>query len=387
MKLRPNSLLFTVLFGVLGGIPPLSIDVILPGLPRVQSDLSATPSQTSATLSLFLIGYGLSQIVIGPLSDRIGRLPIMRIGLLLYSLASAACAFAPSMPFLLAARFVQGIGAAGGTAIAFAVIRDLFEGEAARQRLATVAMVFSLAPVVAPQLGSLMLLLIGWRSIFLLLAAIGLGLAATVSFGLAETRRPGPALSYVGIFREWRSVGYSIVGGLSMGGIFAFVACSPLVMMGSMSLSATQFGFVFGCITFAIVIGSWVNSRLVRRGIRPTRPLGAALSVAALAASLGAVLAFQGQIGLTGLILVTSVTAFCRGIISPNITHSALERVPYMAGAASSMLGSFQILISATSGILVGLAFAAYGPAGMFATMAAFAVPALAMWVLVERST
>ncbi|MCW3477052.1 multidrug effflux MFS transporter [Limobrevibacterium gyesilva] len=385
MRIRPDSFAFTVLIGALVGLPPLSIDMGLPALSQLQPALGATPTQAALTLSFFMAGFALAQIVLGPLSDRIGRRPVLLWAMALYTLAGAACAAAASIEMLLACRFAQGAGAAGGVVLAFAIVRDLFEGNAARIRLSTISMVFSLAPVIAPTLGGWMLALGGWRAIYATLTMTGLILTLAVAMGLPESRSAAPCAPYTAVLRQRRTVGYGVVGALNLGSIFAFVAASPLVLLDTMHLSTAQFGLVFGVITAGIIAGAWVNGWLVKRGVSPGLPLGGGLVLSAVAAIAGTVLAALGHLDLLVLVPLLVASTFCRGLVSPNITHLALERVPDMAGAASALTGSLQMFSGALSGLIVGLMFAAFGPGGMCATMAAFAVPSVAAWLVIRR--
>jgi DHA1 family bicyclomycin/chloramphenicol resistance-like MFS transporter len=290
------------------------------------------------------------------------------------------------MRVLLAARLLQGAGAAGGPVMAFAIIRDLFEGPAARARLATVSLVFSLAPVIAPTLGGWMLLLGGWRAIYGLLALTGAALVLAALVGLRESRRRAPPHPHVAILRQGSTVAYALIGGLHQGCVFAFVAGSPLVLLGSMQLSTQVFGAVFGLITLGILAGAATNGVLVRRGVASAVPLGGGLLLAAAAGGLGILLDRWGMLDLYTLTPLMAVITFSRGLVSPNITHAALERVPHMAGAGASLIGSLQMLNGALAGWIVGLMFTVFGPVGMCMTMAAFAVPALLGWVGIARS-
>lgn len=205
MALRPTSLAFTLLLGALGTLPPLSVDMNLPALPLVQLALGTTPGGAALTVSLFLVGFASAQLVLGPLSDRFGRRPVLLGGLLIYTCGGAVCAFAPSISALLVARLLQGVGAAGGTVMAFAVTRDLFSGADLRKRLSYITMVFSVAPLIAPSLGAIMLHLSGWRSIFAVLTGAGVLLVAAAGFGLHETHPPSNHPAPIGTGTAWWS--------------------------------------------------------------------------------------------------------------------------------------------------------------------------------------
>ncbi len=385
MRISPHSFGFTLLLGALAGLPALSIDMGLPSLPLVAAEFGASSTEVALTLSLFMLGFGAAQLVIGPLSDRIGRRPVLLGALALYTLAGAASMLAPSVPALLVARCAQGAGAAGGTVLAFAIIRDLFEGDAARARLSTVSMVFSLAPVVAPSLGAAMLLLDGWRAIFGLLCLTGSGLLVAVALGLEESRRLAPPRRHTAILHERRTLAYGVVGALNLANVFAFVIGSPLVLLGSYGLAPTEFAVVFAIVTAGVIAGAGINRVAATRGLHPAWPLGLGLTGAALAGVTAAALSPFMQIPIWLLVPLLVLITLSRGLVSPNVTHAALERVPQMAGAASALIGSMQMLTGAFAGLIVGVMFGRFGPGGLFLTMAAFGVPALIVWIYVER--
>ena len=385
--LPPNSFAFTLLLGSMAGLPPLSIDMGLPALPQLQDALAASATQGAMTISLFFAGFGLAQLVMGPLSDRIGRRPVLLVGLSLYTLAGFGCAVAPSILPLLACRFAQGIGAAGGSVLAFAIIRDVYEGAAARAKLSTISMVFSLAPVIAPTLGGVLLIFGGWRANYGVHAGGGLLLTICAALLLPESRRPGPrpAGFYLPLLRHPRTIGFALVTALSGGGVLAFVTGSPLVLLDSFHLTAMQFGVVFASIAIGIMIGSWVNARLARRGVPAVWPLASGLGAAALAGLGICALAAVGQLRLATMMPLLLATTFCRGLVSPNAMHAAMEPVPDRAGAASAVIGSLQMLMGSLAGLFVGMLHASLGAAAMGVTMAGFALAALATWLLVER--
>jgi len=385
--IHPESFGFTLLIGALAGLPPLSIDMGLPALPLLQASLAANAAEGAMTISLFFAGFGLAQLVLGPLSDRIGRRPVLLAGLSLYTLAGLACALAPDILPLLACRFAQGVGAAGGTVLAFAIIRDVYHGAAARAKLSTISMVFSLAPVIAPTLGGLLLMVGGWRANYAVLTGGGFFLTLCAALFLQETREPGPRPIgfYLPLLRHRRTIGYALVTALNGGGVLAFVTGSPLVLLGSFGLTSMQFGFVFASISIGIMIGAWANAWLARRGVRSIFPLAFGLAAAALAALGICALAALGRLYLATMMPLLLVTTFCRGVVSPNAMHAAMEPVPERAGAASAVIGSLQMLMGSLAGVAVGMLHAALGPGAMGVTMAAFALAALTTWLLVER--
>ena len=385
--LHPNSFGFTLLIGALAGLPPLSIDMGLPALPLMQASLRADSTQAAMTISLFFAGFGLAQLVLGPLSDRVGRRPVLLGGMSLYAAAGAGCALSPAILPLLGCRFVQGVGAAGGTVLAFAVIRDSFGGAAARARLSTISMVFSLAPVIAPTLGGLLLMVGGWRANYAVLTGAGLILTLSVALWLAETRVPSPrhAGIYRPVLRQRRTIGYALVTACNGGTVLAFVTGSPLVLQGTLHLTSLQFGFAFASISIGIIGGAFINGRLVRYGVAAVWPLGFALGVAPISAVTLWALASTGALRLELMIPLLLTVTIGRGLAAPNAMHAALEPVPEAAGAASAIIGSLQMLMGSLSGLAVGALYPALGAAAMGVTMAGFAALALIAWLVVER--
>lgn len=358
MRIPAQSMAFTVLLGALAALPPLSIDMGLPALPLLGTALQATPAQQTLTLSLFLLGFAGPQLLMGPLSDRVGRRPVLLGGLFLYIAAGLACSSAVSIEQLLCARVFQGIGAAGATTLALAIVRDVFHGPQARIKISTITMVFSIAPIVAPTLGGMMIGLGGWQAIYGLLTLCGVALLLVVMLGLAETR---PAA-------------------LNFGAMFAFVAGSPLVLMGDLRMTVTEFGVLFAVSSLGILAGSWFNGWLAAREVDTQSPLGWGLWLSLGAAVIASLMLATGLLALVSLVPFILVTSFSRGMVSPNAAHAVLEPVPGHAGVASALIGCSQTTMGAVSGAVVAALYPPLGPVGMTLAMAMFAAAALATW-------
>lgn len=390
MSIRPETVAFTLLLGGLAALPPLSIDMGLPAFPALERDLGTSAAGAGLTLSLFMAGFSLSQLVLGPLSDRFGRRPVLLAGLVLYAASGLLCAAATSIVALIGFRLLQGACAAAGTVMAFAVTRDLFEGAAARQRLSYVTMVLGVAPIIAPTLGGGALLLGDWRAIYLFLGLAGAALLAAVAFGLPETRRRRPAgIGLLGGFRRMlghrRAFGFALVNALGFGSLFAYVSGSPLVLMGRLGLSATVYGLLFAVISCGIMGGAWANSRLARTAAGGQTALAAALLVSLLSAAVLLALTSAGSLSLVTLMPLLMVHVFCRGVASPNATHGALEPMGEIAGLASAVVGFSQMAVGALSSALVALLFPSLGPAGMALTMTGFSAASVVAWLVARR--
>jgi len=260
---NPHSAIFVVFLAALAALPPLSIDMALPALHGIAASLHTSLGRAGLTLSLFMAGFAITPLIYGPLSDRLGRRPILLFGLSLFTAGSAACACSPSIVLLLASRFAEGAGAGAGISMAFAVVRDLFEGAESRAKLSYVQMVMSLAPLLAPSIGALILGFADWRVIYGVLGALGATLLAVIAWGFQESHaRPDKAGSLFGqvrggykiLFASRRGMGFALVFALSFGVQFSFIAGSPLVFMGHFGASARVYGLVFAATSCA---ASW----------------------------------------------------------------------------------------------------------------------------------
>lgn len=382
MRIRPESLGFILLLGSLAAIPPLSIDMGLPAFPDLERQLGASSAGAGLTLSLFMVGFAGGQLVIGPLSDRFGRRPVLLVGLLAYALAGGLCALADGIAGLIGLRLIEGFAAASGTVIAFAMVRDVFSGETARKRLSYVTMVLAVAPVIAPTLGGWALLLAGWRAIFAFLGLAGLALTLAVALALDETRPPqaGRRLTVVQAFgqmlRHRPAIGFAVAQALNFGALFSFVSGSPLLLMGTLGLSAASYGLVFAVASAGIIAGSFLNTRL-GGGSGVAR---IALAVSILAPLLMGVAALTGGLTLGVFMPMILGHTLCRGLIAPNATHRALEPMGAVAGTAAAVVGFLQMAVGALSSAVVAVLFPALGPLTMPLMMTMFALACAGAW-------
>lgn len=398
-RLRPGSPGFTALLGALAALPPLSIDLNLPALPGLAASFGAAPEAAAATLSAFMAGFALAQLVHGPASDRFGRRPVLLLGLAVYAAAGLACALAPTLGALVAWRAVQGAGAGAGLVLARAVVRDLFPDPArARAQFSYMNAVTQVAPVVAPLLGSLLLALVGgaWRPIFAVLAVSGAALLAAVWAGLGESApttdpaalRPARLLANYRRFLGTREcLGNALVAGCTFGCLFAYVSGSPLVFVAALGLAPAAYAATFAGVGACIIAGSFAAASLARRGVAPRRVVRFALAAACAGCATAAV-ALSGVVPVRAVpMLVPSLglVAFCFGLVMPAAVQGALQPVPDMAGAAAAVLGCLQMLGGAASSALVGALFGPLGALAMPAVMLACVLLALAAHEAVTR--
>lgn len=377
-----DSLGFTILLGGLAALPPLAIDMSLPALTHIGRDLRASSTAAGLTLSLFLAGFALAQLVLGPLSDGFGRRPVLLGGLALFTSGGIGCATSHSISHLILWRLIEGAGAAAGTVMAFAIVRDLFAGAEMRRKLSYVATVLPLAPMIAPSLGSLVLLVAGWRAIYALLAAAGFLLITVVATATRETRANGlprraVARAYSDALLNRRVGGYAAANALSFAMMFAWVSGSPLVLIHDGRVSPLAYAAMFACTSGGLLIGAWISGYLARRQVPAHRPTFAGLAGAA-AGSLGALaLLISGAVHPLTLIPTITFVMVCRGLATPNLSHGALEPLPAIAGVVSAVLGFSQMAAGAAISAAVAAIYPAHGPVVVAAGMAVCAAAAL----------
>jgi len=353
-----------VVLGLVNAIGPLSIDMYLPAFPEIASDLGTSAAQVQLTLTACVAGLAAGQLVIGPLSDRLGRRLPLIAAMTTYAVASVLCALAPSTPVLMALRLVQGLAGAGGVVIARAVVRDLHSGAAAVRLFSSLMLVTGLAPILAPLIGGAVLGVASWRGIFVVLAALSASIAVLVTIGLQETlppeRRSDQGLKATlgvmrGLLRDRWFVGHGLAGGLGFGALFAYISGSSFVLQGIYGASPQLYSLLFAINGLGLIAGSQVNARLVGR-YGPARLLRAGLrTIAAAAAALLAVVLIGG-LGVGAVLAPMFVIVSSLSFVLPNSTALALADHGDVAGTASALLGMGQFVIGALVAPLVGAA-------------------------------
>lgn len=388
----PSRLRSALVLGSLTALGPLSIDMYLPALPQLTVRFEASEAAVQLTLTACLAGLGLGQLLLGPLSDAFGRRRPLVAGLAVYVAASLACALAPSVQILTAARLAQGFAGAAGVVIARAVVRDLYSGPALARFFSMLMLVNGMAPVLAPVIGGQLLRVVPRPGVFVTLAAYGVLVTLGAGLGLPETlprtvRRPG-GLRRTGrvmgrLLSDRRFVGYAAAQGLLFAAMFAYIAGSPFVLQQVYRLTAQQFGLVFGMNALGIMALGQLSGRLAHR-VAPRRLLLAGLLVAVTG---GAALVATSVAGLPlpavlpGLFLVVASV----GLVMPNATALAMSGHPGQAGSASALLGVMQFALGAAAAPLVGAA-GTVTAVPMALLMLSLAVAALLAFALLTRA-
>ncbi|MGE0100604.1 MAG: multidrug effflux MFS transporter [Hydrogenophaga sp.] len=385
--MRPHGFFrIALILGLLSAIGPFAIDMYLPALPAIGSSLGAPVGQVQLTLTAFFISLGVGQLFYGPVSDMFGRKPPLYFGLGLFTLASVGCALTSDVQTLVALRFLQGLGAAAGMAIPRAVVRDLHTGTEAARIMSLLMLVFSVSPILAPLVGSGVIALAGWRGVFWAVALASLAGLTLVYGALTETRTPadrlesslGSALrSYGVLLRDRHYLGLVGIASTALAGFFVYLAGSPFVMIDHYGLTPTQYSLAFGVNAAAFFGAAQCTALLGRRFGLVNVVKGAATASGVAMTSLLAYYLVGGD-SLWVLIALYFVASGFMGLVIPTTSVLALEQHGAIAGTASALMGTLQMLGGALAMAIVSL-FANGEPLPMVVGMASGALIGVAL--------
>ena len=382
-----------LILGLLSAIGPFAIDMYLPALPAIGQSLGADVGAVQFSLTAFFLSLGVGQLLYGPVSDMVGRKPPLYFGLGLFTVASIGCALASDIQTLVALRFLQGLGAAAGMAIPRAVVRDLHTGADAARLMSLLMLVFSVSPILAPLAGSGVIALTGWRGVFWAVALAAAAGLLLVRSALAETRSEaqrvdsslGSTLRGYGLLlRDRHYLGLVFIGAFAMAGFFVYLAGSPFVLINHYGLSPTQYSLAFGLNAAAFIGSAQFTGPLGRRfGLVPL----AKWAVTACGLVMASLLAYYLVGGDQLLVLVSLyfVASAFMGMVIPTVSVLALEAHGAIAGTASALMGTLQMICGAVAMGIVGL-FANGEPLPMVVGMAAGTLTALVLsWVTLRQ--
>ncbi|MBL0214992.1 MAG: multidrug effflux MFS transporter [Myxococcales bacterium] len=354
-----GSTRWVVTLAAMTAVIALSIDMSLPAQPTLAATFEVEDATAGLTLSVFMIGFALAQLVVGYLSDAWGRRRVLLGGLAMFSLAAIACALSPSIEVLLICRALQGIGGSVAPVVARAMVRDTQPAQQAARLLSTMLATLAIAPMIAPSIGGVLLATLGWRSIFATLALCGAVLMVIAYRTLSETLPVERRLvaSPLGLIRGFRTFFTTpgtrlpiLISCASFAGQFAYIADSPFVYMEGFHTSSETFGILFGLTALALMIGALLGGSMLNAGRSP----GAMIVIGTAILVFGGIAVTIGTrvpgFGIAGFLVPMIIYFFGVGIASPSATALALEPVPHIAGTASSAIG----FLTMTSGALAG---------------------------------
>ncbi|WP_062070229.1 multidrug effflux MFS transporter [Demequina sediminicola] len=390
---KRRRLAYVLILGALIALGPFTVDLYLPAFPTVAADLQASDAAIQMTLTATMIGFGLGQLIVGPLSDAVGRKRPLLIATSVHVLASLAVVFAPTVEWVMVARVFQGIGAAGGAVVAMAMVRDMFHGQALIRMLANMALVTGVAPVIAPVIGSQLLRVVDWREIFVVLAAYGVLMLLVAKFALHETRPAHMrgkqtmgevARRYRRLLGDGAFVGIAIVGAMGFTALFSYLSSSSFVLQDQYGVSAQQFGVIFGINAAGQIACTQIASRLMRV-LAPRAVAGIGITLMTLGAIALAICSIV-DVGLIGVIVPLFFIVPPLGLVMPSVQVMALNGHGAEAGTAASLIGAGNNVVAGAVTPLIGvLGMSALSMATVM--IGALLIGAASLWFVVRPRT
>jgi DHA1 family bicyclomycin/chloramphenicol resistance-like MFS transporter len=388
-----RKLLYILMLGALTALGPFTIDLYLPAFPALEESLGVSEAAVQLTLAGTTLGFALGQLVVGPLSDKFGRRLPLILATAVHIVASLGAAFSTDIATLGVFRVLMGIGAAGGGVVAMAMVRDLFSGYAMVRMFSRMALVSGLAPILAPVIGSQLLLLMPWPGIFFFLAGYGMCVIIAALFVVRETlpreHRGKTGLTarqrYRVLLTDRIFVGLLLVGGMNFAGLFTYLSASPFLFQDVYGFTPQQYGLLFGVNSLAIVAGVQTSSRLIRR-VPPQWILACSTAWMFLMAVL-IVIFDQLGFGLWGVMVPLWFYILGAGFTFPSVQVLALAKHGAQAGTAASLLGAATFTMAGLVSPVVGwLGVGSPGPMGAVQA-ACILLAAAALWLVVRPRT
>ncbi|BBS38013.1 Bcr/CflA family multidrug efflux MFS transporter [Enterobacter cloacae complex sp. 2024EL-00215] len=364
MTTRPHSS-FKIVFilGLLAMLMPLSIDMYLPALPVISAQFGVPAGSAQMTLSTYILGFAIGQLLYGPMADSLGRKPVILGGTLIFAGAAVACALAQTIDHLIVMRFFHGLAAAAASVVINALMRDIYPKEEFSRMMSFVMLVTTIAPLVAPMAGGAVLVWFSWHAIFWILALAALLASAMIFFFIDETlpveRRQKFHIrttlgNFASLFRHKRVLSYMLASGFSFAGMFSFLSAGPFVYIELNHVSPQHFGYYFALNIVFLFVMTTINSRFVRR-VGAINMFRAGLWIQFVMAIWLVLSAFLG-VGFWALVVGVAAFVGCVSMVSSNAMAVILDEFPHMAGTASSLAGTFRFGIGAVVGALLSMA-------------------------------
>lgn len=364
MSDRQKYYLFIILIlGALATISPFSIDMYLPGFPAIALDLNTTIDQVQLSLTAYLVGIALGQLLYGPLLDRFGRKNPLYVGLIIYVLASIGCAFTESINALILMRFLQALGGCAGIVSAQALVRDIFPANKTAQAFSLITLVISVSPMIAPTLGGYVTAHIGWQYVFVILGIITLLILVAAYFFLPNGRGADPTISlkpkavaanFYSVIRNPQFLVYALAGSIASAAPFAYIAGSPDVFMNIYHLTEKEYGWVFALLAFAMIGSTQLNHLLLKK-FTSQQIINFTLGYQTIAGILLVVGTYYQWYNVYSLIAVMFVFFTGQGLTGPNATALSLAPFTKNAGSASALFGSWRLGAGGIISALVSL--------------------------------
>jgi DHA1 family bicyclomycin/chloramphenicol resistance-like MFS transporter len=351
-----------LILGALSAFGPLAIDFYLPAFPAMALAFGTDEQQVQLTLAAYFLGLSIGQLAYGPVADRFGRRIPLLVGVGLFTLASLACAYAPNLEWLIAARFVQALGGCAGMVISRAVVSDKCDAVGSAKVFSQLMLVMGLAPILAPMLGGLLVNLHGWQSIFIMLTLFSALAGLAVALGLPESlpahvpRQPlsGALRQYGRLLADRVFLGHALTGGIAIAGMFAYIAGSPFVFIKLYGVPAEHFGWFFGINAGGFILVAQINARLLaKRG--PAFLLARTVWIYLLGGLALLAVSSLRPTQLWPLLVPLFICIASLGCIIPNASACAMNGQGARAGSASAMLGCLQFSVAAGAAALVGV--------------------------------
>lgn len=360
---KHSSLRIVFILGLLAMLMPLSIDMYLPALPVIAQQFAVPAGSAQMTLSTYILGFALGQLLYGPMADSIGRKPVILGGTLIFAAAAGACALAQSIDQLITLRFFHGLAAAAASVVINALMRDIYPKEEFSRMMSFVMLVTTVAPLLAPMIGGAVLVWLSWHAIFWILAIAALLASLMIFFFISETlpverRQPFHIRTTLGnfatLFRHKRVLSYMLASGFSFAGMFSFLSAGPFVYIELNHVLPQNFGYYFALNIVFLFMMTIINGRFVRR-VGALRMFRAGLWIQFVMA-LWMVLSAAFDVGFWALVVGVAAFVGCVSLVASNAMAVILDEFPHMAGTASSLAGTFRFGIGAIVGALLSLA-------------------------------